>query len=900
MDVIATHLNADFDGLASMVAARKLYPGALLVFPGGAQETVRSFLAAHDLGLTRLKELDLQAVTRLIVVDTQEPERLGPLKPLCVNPAVAVHIFDHHPEAAGEASEGECQAERKVVAPVGATTTVMIEQLRQQGIALSPCEATVLALGLYEETGSFAFVSTTPRDLEAAAVVLRAGADLTVVADTLRHPLDPDQIALLNDLLQQSETYYLEGYKVLLATSSDNRYHGELAEVVHRLAEFKGLDAVVAAIAMDDKIEIIGRSRRPSIDVAQIVAQFGGGGHAVAAAASVKNRTMVEVREQLVQLLTERYRPMLLAQEVMTTPVKTVAAETTMAETEQCLTRSGVNVLPVLDRHEYYCGVIAREIVQKALFQGFAAAPVQTFLQTDYYTATPETLFRDIERQMRERNQRLVPILSGTPPAQTVLGVITRTDLLRTLHADVLAAARVRAKGPVSADAALLYHRQVQHLLRTHLPGHLYAMLERIGQLAEARGECAYLVGGCVRDLLLGMRNLDIDVVLEGDGLAFARARAAQEGAEVTTHARFGTAVLRFPTGCKLDVATARSEYYEYPTALPTVEQSSIKKDLYRRDFTINTLAIRLNARRFGELIDFYGGQRDLKDKTLRVLHSLSFVEDPTRVLRAIRFEVRFGFHVGKETLTLLKGAVKMALFQRLSGARLGEELRLLLSEPEAHKAVARLAELELLQFIQTEVTWSSKLDRLLKSVDDVLAWYRVASLNWPVDSKQLGSPVERSSEAVESWLVRLMALLDAVSDTAVDEALRRLRLSGRHAEAMRAVRAARYMLPRLAKQPPPLPAETYRLLAGQRLEVLLFLLAKTASAAAQQQIVAYLETYRYIKPRLSGHDLQAMGLTPGPQFRSILDRLLEACLNGEVTTAAEERALVQRLVGSQ
>jgi tRNA nucleotidyltransferase (CCA-adding enzyme) len=651
---------------------------------------------------------------------------------------------------------------------------------------------------------------------------------------------------------------------------------------------------------MDDKIEIIGRSRRPGIDVAQIVAEFGGGGHAVAAAASVKNRTLVEVREQLVHLLTERSRPTLLAQDVMTTPVKTVAAETTIAETEHCLTKYGVNVLPVLDRHAHYCGVISREIVQKALFHGFATASVQTFLQTDHYTAMPETPFHDIERQMLERHQRFVPIVSGTPPAQKVLGVITRTDLLRTLHEDVLAAARVRAKGQLAADAAPLFHRQVQHLLRTHLPSHLYAVLERVGQLADGRGECAYIVGGCVRDLLLGIRNLDIDVVVEGDGLAFARALATQEGASVTTHARFGTAVLHVPAGFTLDVATARTEYYEYPTALPTVEQSSIKKDLSRRDFTINTLAIRLNTRRFGELIDCYGGQRDLKDKTLRVLHSLSFVEDPTRVFRAIRFEVRFGCHVGKETLRLIKGAVNMALFQRLSGARLGEELRLLLAEPEARKAVARLAALDLLRFIQAEVAWSPQLDRLLKSVDDVLAWYRVASLNWPVDTKHRGSPAERSSDTVAPWLVRLLALLDAVSDTAVGEALQRLRLPGRQAETVLAARAARHALPRLAKQPPLPPAETYRLLSGQRLEVLLFCMAKTPSAVAQQQIAAYLETYRYVRPRLSGHDLHAMGLTPGPQFRTLLGRLLEACLNGEVSTAAEERTLVQRLVGGQ
>ena len=206
--------------------------------------------------------------------------------------------------------------------PVGATTTVLIERVLQQGIALSPLEATVLALGLYDETGAFTYVST-PRDLKAAAAVRRAGADLTVVVDTLRQPLEPDAIALLHDLLQRGETYYLEGCQVLLTTSQDERFRGDLAAVVHRLTELKDLDAVVAAITMDDKIEIIGRSRRPCIDVAQIVAEFGGGGHPGAAAATVKDHTMVEVRERLRQLLTERYRPTFLARDVMTSPVMT-------------------------------------------------------------------------------------------------------------------------------------------------------------------------------------------------------------------------------------------------------------------------------------------------------------------------------------------------------------------------------------------------------------------------------------------------------------------------------------------------------------------------------------------------------------------------------------------------
>jgi len=896
VDLITTHLNADFDGLASMVAARKLYPGAALVFPGGTQETVRSFLAVHDLGITRLKDLDLAQVTRLILVDTQEPERIGPLKDLCSNPTVSIHVYDHHPDA-DQAAHGTplLRMDLRVVHQVGATTTILLEQLKDQHIPLTPFEATVLALGLYEETGSLAFASTTPRDLEAAAFVLRAGADLNVVSDTLRSHLDPDQIALLNDLLRSSETYYLEGRKVLLTTSAYEGYHGDLAEPVHRLAEMEGLDAVIAAIAMDEKIEIIGRSRRPEIDVGQIAREFGGGGHAVAAAASVKGQTLVEVKERLAQLVTERYRPTLLAKDVMTTPVKAIGEDATVADGESRMTKYEVNVLPVLDGKERYLGLVTREIIQKALFHQFDKTPVVNLIQTDAYTAAPETPFREIEARMLERNQRFVPVLQGPK----VVGVITRTDLLRTLHDDVLTAARARAKGQEPQTYA--YRRNIHGLLKERLPERVFALLERAGERAERAGVSAYVVGGFVRDLLLGRPNLDLDLVIEGDGIAYARALAAEVHAAVKAHDRFGTAVLLFPDGFKLDVATARTEYYEYPTALPTVERSSIKKDLYRRDFTINTLSIRLNAGHLGDLIDFYGGQRDLKEKTIRVLHSLSFVEDPTRVFRAIRFEHRFGFRLGKETLTLIKGAVKMDLFHRLSASRLLEELILLFSEEEPRKAIARLGDLDLLRFIHPSLKWSPRLAALLKSVEDALDWYKIASLNWPhppptrvgVGGASAGPPPTR----MDPWLVYFLALMDIAPTKAVEETLKRLRFPEREAEKIRAGRfTSNAILRRLAKRPPPEPAETYRTLANLADETLLFLMAKTKSEAVKRQISAHLTAYRHVKPALTGTDLKALGLKPGPLYRKILDRLLDARLNGEAATEADEREMVKKL----
>lgn len=881
MDLITTHLNADFDGLASMVAAAKLHPGALLAFPGGAQEAVRRFLSTHDVGIRRVKDVPLDQIRRLVLVDVQEPERIGPFKILWDNPDVAVQIYDHHPAAAAAPETGSVSRKGELgleVQDVGATTTILVGLLRRRAIPLTPEEATILALGLYEETGSFVFASTTPSDLEAAAWLVRSGADLNQVGEIIKHPLDSQLIALLDDLLGSAETYYLEGRKIVLASSTYDKYPGDLAEAVQRLAEMQGMDAVVAAMALDDKVEIIGRSRRPEIDVGWIAREFGGGGHAVAAAASVKGKTLVEVRERLRLLLTERYRPTLLAKDVMTKPVKTIGAEASVAETERMMTTASVNVLPVLDQNERFLGTVSRETVQKALFHRLGQAAIADFVQTDQYSALPDTSFHEIESRMIELNQRFVPVLSGNK----VIGVITRTDLLRTLHDDVLVAARGQAG--LSSGMSLagpMRKRDVRGILSERLPQPLVQLLRRAGELAERRDCTAYVVGGVVRDLLLGIDNLDLDLVVEGDGIAFARALVKEAGGRVKAHERFGTAVVVLPDGFKLDVATARTEFYEYPTALPTVEQSSIKKDLYRRDFTINTLAVRINPKSFGQLIDFYGGQRDLKERTIRVLHSLSFVEDPTRVFRAIRFELRFGFHLSKETLGLVRGAVKMELFHRLSGHRLLDELRLLFSERAPAGAVRRMAELDLLPFIHPRLTWSSRLERLLAALEEALDWYRLSYLDRPM----------------ERWLVYVMALLQVLPDRAVQELLKRFPFSEKERSILRTSR----FLPgtigrRLHARGTVRPSEIVRLLSGLPDETLVFVLANAKSEAAKRRVSAYLTTYRHTKPMLTGKALQSLGLKPGPQFRTILARLTEARLDDEVHTEADERALVARL----
>jgi tRNA nucleotidyltransferase (CCA-adding enzyme) len=228
-----------------------------------------------------------------------------------------------------------------------------------------------------------------------------------------------------------------------------------------------------------------------------------------------------------------------------------------------------------------------------------------------------------------------------------LIGVITRTDLLTILINRTSAPEFLYVSEKIPS---FVRKKNIANLLTERLPKGIIGILKDLGEIADELDLNAYLVGGLVRDVVLKRENLDVDIVIEGDGIQFARVFAERSGAKVRSYPKFGTAVVVMPDDFKLDIATARIEHYESPAALPEVMLSSLKRDLFRRDFTINTLAVHLNKAHYGTLIDHFGGMRDIKERSIRVLHNLSFVEDPTRILRAIRFEQRFGFKIGKLT----------------------------------------------------------------------------------------------------------------------------------------------------------------------------------------------------------------------------------------------------------
>jgi tRNA nucleotidyltransferase (CCA-adding enzyme) len=352
---------------------------------------------------------------------------------------------------------------------------------------------------------------------------------------------------------------------------------------------------------------------------------------------------------------------------------------------------------------------------------------------------------------------------------------------------------------------------------------------------------------------------------------------------KVRPHKEFATAKVIYPDNFKIDIATARLEYYKSPAALPTVEHSSLKLDLHRRDFTINTLSIALNRHSFGQLIDFYGAQRDIKEKTIRVLHSLSFVEDPTRVFRAIRFEHRFGFQIGKHTLNLIKNAIKMGFLTKIKGKRIWTELSLILIEETPEKILKRLQDLDLLRFISPYLTFDKEKEKLFLQMHDVFKWYELLYKGTPCEKLQyhvLGLVDHMKAEEIAVFCKKT-EMTEHLRDRTIDNMMKIRETMAQLSYGIYTIKKSYF----------------YRLYDGLSVEARLFIMARTRSEEVKKSISNYITYSDTYKPFLTGGDLKNMGIKEGPVYKEILENLKEAKIDANLKTREEEAAFVYKFI---
>jgi len=736
MDLIVTHIGADFDALASLVAAKKIYPKAQVVLPGSADKDVREYLykKPHLIDLKKEKEIDFEKVRRLIVVDTRLAKRIGEAKGALNNRRLSLHFYDHHPR-----TKDDLTGTVDIGGRYGATTTILVELLKKRRIKISAEEATLLALGIYEDTGSFTFPSTTPADLKAASFLVTKGANLNMVSDFMRRELTKTQVKLLNRLLRLEKRIKINGIEIAIIKLKSSGYITDLVATVHRLRDIENLETIFVLLGTKERIRIVARSRIKAVNVGKITQDFGGGGHATAASATIRGMELRDVEKKLIEVLKSKVAP------------------------------------------------------------------------------------------------------------------------------------------EIAPDESILFKKNVRPLLNRNLPSKIASLLVKMGRIAEEENFRVYLVGGFVRDLLLGVENFDVDLVVEGDGISFARYLVKRLRGKVTAHKRFGTAVAILPGGIKIDIATARKEFYEFPAALPTVKKGSLREDLYRRDFTINAMAVRLNPKRYGELVDFFGGWKDLKERMVKVLHNKSFIEDPTRIFRAIRFQGRYGFSMDRNTERLVRDALKLKIFRRLSKQRMREEIIAILSEPQPKNAILRLDKFRILKLIHPKIKLSQEIKKDLQIVKTIFS--RFVSLLKEEDGK--------------CWIVYFLILVQKLSILEVKNLCNNFRFSREQSRKIVKERESLRATIRKLKKSELKPSFLYRTLKGLPVEALLFIVLKARSRLIEKRVYQYLTKMRKVRIHTTGDKLKKMGYKQGPLFKKILQELLWARLDGMVKSPSSETKFV-------
>ncbi|MGK7885227.1 MAG: CBS domain-containing protein [Crocosphaera sp.] len=900
MDLILCHQTVDFDALGAAVGLSRLRVGSRIVLSGGAHPKVKDFLALHrdEIALIELRSVNPKQIRHLIVVDNQQLNRLGKAAEWFSLPQIkSVELYDHHLN-----SKSDIPATFQQIEAVGASTTLIVEKMQQEKINPNPIEATIMGLGIHVDTGSLTFPQSTVRDAKALAWLMEMGANVKIIAEYCDPGFTPELQEIFTEALGNLETKNIRGYRVAWVLIETENFVSGLSNLTERLIDLSESDALLFAHIYhkrhnnkpypENRLVVIGRTRIEGTNLNQLFSIYGGGGHSQAASLILRN---VEAQSKLKQLVEEFITQIphpLTARDLMSSPVRTIRPQTTIEQAERVLFRYGHSGLSVVDENDHLVGIISRRDLDLALHHGFSHAPVKGYMTKNLKTITPDTLLPDIESIMVTYDVGRLPVIDDNK----LLGIVTRTDLLRQIHQQRTEVKDENGKRVATVSCLL---PSISHSLETST----WKLLEMIAQEAEEKGWHLYIVGGAVRDLLLTKDNQkvllqDIDLVVDGFhksadvGAGVELASSIQKKypkSRLSVHGEFQTAALlwhkdpEFGSLC-LDIATSRTEFYPYPAANPEVEASSIRQDLYRRDFTINSLAVKLTPPREGELLDFFGGLLDLKGKEVRVLHANSFIEDPTRIYRAVRFAVRLNFEIEPQTETYIRYAIESGIYDKLKlknhvtpalTTRLKAELKYILEANYWRQALQLLSYLDAFKCLHNQVR-----------LDDKIWWQIRCASRW----LRYLDP----DNNIGHWLIRLEILISQINPQQRKQVALNLQLPKDSLERVEKMNIIYSEIQELLLKCKKI-SDQYEKLHRYKLADLI-LVAVNSNKEIRRIIWQYLTQWSKVQAPLNGNDLKRMGYKPGPQYKLVLDNLLSLTLDGEIKTKKEAEIIVKQM----
>ncbi|MFP4661509.1 MAG: CBS domain-containing protein [Halanaerobiales bacterium] len=862
MDIIVSHQPVDLDGLGAMVAANKLYPDAKPVLSGRLHRTVKDFLVLYkdEIETYTLEDIDFNELNRIIMVDTYKKEMLGDINGRINWDDCEVIIYDHHPHQKKDWVSLDLSEE------VGSATTILVNRIVAEDLKLNPFEATVCALAIYADTGNLTYLNSTAHDARALAYLLDAGANLQLINDFIKEPLNNIQQELLEKLIEYREDINIDGILVSLFSIEYDQYVAGINRIAEQIKILYTLDNLFIVFLNGEKAEVIGRSSDEAVDIGKICSTMGGGGHSGAGAARVDGDDLDQIKRRLIKVIEDNVQPLLRVRKIMSSPVRTISPETTIDEVEEMMKKFGHNGFVVVD-DEKIRGIFSRRDLYKVKGHNLMHAPVKAYMTREVISIDADDSVSKAQELMVEHGVGRLPVIEG----EKLVGIITRSNVLASYYGKDTPYQNKHRYGSSMVDI-FKSESDVSEKL-DNLSEDILGILKNAGKTAAKNGVNAYLIGGMVRDMLLDTDNKDLDIVIDGSLESYISELAEALNGEYTFNNQFRTGGIQTVDGFHIDLAETRREVYQYTGALPEVESSNMIEDLFRRDYTINALSICLNPDKWGTLLDYFAGVEDLEKRLLRSLHRFSFLDDPTRIIRGIRLAARLDFSFEEETSDMIRETIKTADFSRLTNERVIKELELLFQNPITETLYNLLKKYNIFKLLNIDIEIKEEYLQQARKLEAFLA------------------ELVKKNYNIEEWILRMAVFTDQLKTNDIWK----WNIKGKYKDIILTYSKNSHLISELDTKLD--PVSSVELMSDFSNEQLIILMIKSESSLLKENIIEYLEHLRNIEININGHDLLEMGMEAGPAIREILDMVYRARLREEITTRKDQLDYARKLI---
>ncbi|WP_457641640.1 CBS domain-containing protein [Persephonella sp.] len=853
MQVVYIEEGADLDAFSAAYGITLLYPEAKILLPHALSPTVRLTISRFEnlLKSKLLRKKELKIIDRLFLVDTSNLKKAKKTIEKFITENTEIDIYDHHPAKIKKEHNLALHIEK-----TGSATTIVVKEIINKGVNISPEDATLLLLGIYEDTGSFTYNLTTAEDLRTAAFLIEKGGDLETVRTILERRFDEKQINIVQQLIENIQYFPIKDKQIIISTAYSKEYVPDISSHFHLIKPFQEVDAFFAIINASGKISIIGRSKTKEINVGKILSYLGGGGHYAAGSATVKGLTTQEIKNYLENILIGEFYKDQKISSIMHRNIIKVQKDKPIKDLKDIIQK--VPILIVINESGKFEGIVLPRVLKESIRHGIENVSVENFIIDTVVTLDENMPVAEAEKYLINSSQEYFPVLKKGYP----VGIVSRNYLLKVLHGQVF---DFEKDIFISRERIKPRYLNYREKLESYLPEDIIEELKKIGKISKQLGFRAYLVGGVVRDLIMNRENLDIDIIVEGDAVQLAKIYAEKYNYKFHSFEEFMTAQVILLSGLRLDFATARKEIYAYPGAYPKVKKASIKEDLYRRDFTINTLTIEITEGNFGTLIDFFNGLRDIKDKVIRILHQLSFIEDPIRILRAVRFAGRFGFKLGKTTEKLLKLAVDENLLLVAPKKRVNTELNYSFNEERVTEIIYLMNKYKIIHQLIPEFVFDEKREEIINRLRDMIITFDIF-FNYKVNrtanyllALMYHLPLEISYQILDKYRFSYEKQFFKIYFSAKDR----------------------------FKMIPEKNSELYMKIKDLNKDLLVFL-CSSLPVEVSERIIYLLKKEEEKKLLISGEDLKELGLKPSSLFKEIIEDIFLKYLDNEIKNKRE------------